>query len=42
VAENLKIDKVPKAVREDELLLNKDWPFPGEGKEVEWQHGPKK
>ena len=31
ILENLKIDKVPKATRENELLLNKDWPFPGEG-----------
>ena len=30
--ENLKVNKVPKARREKELLLNdKDWPFPGEG-----------
>ncbi len=36
--ENLKVDNVPKAQREKELLLNKDWPFPGEGAEVPWQH----
>jgi FG-GAP-like repeat/FG-GAP repeat len=41
-AENLKVDRVAKSVRENELLLNKNWPFPGEGQEVEWQHGPKK
>lgn len=30
--ENLKVNNVPKAQREKELLLdNKDWPFPGEG-----------
>ncbi len=29
--ENLKINNVPKAQREKELLLNKDWPFAGEG-----------
>ncbi len=29
--ENLKINNVPKAQREKELFLNKDWPFPGEG-----------
>ncbi len=29
--ENLKINNVPKALREKETLLNKDWPFPGEG-----------
>ena len=42
IAENLKVNKVPKTVRENELLLNKDWPFPGEAEEVQWQHGPKK
>jgi hypothetical protein len=42
IAENLKVNKVPKKVRENELLLNKDWPFPGEAEEVQWQHGPKK
>ncbi len=31
--ENLKIDKVPKAAREKELLLDKQWPFPGESTE---------
>jgi hypothetical protein len=36
--ENLKVDNVPKAVRENELLLNKNWPPPGEGDEVKWQH----
>ncbi len=29
--ENLRINKVPNADREKELLLNKQWPFPGEG-----------
>jgi hypothetical protein len=32
--ENLKIDNVPKAQREQELLLNKQWPFVGEGVET--------
>ncbi len=31
--ENLKIDRVPKAQRENELLLDKHWPFPNEGVE---------
>jgi hypothetical protein len=42
IAENLHIDNVPKDVREQQLLLNKQWPFPDEGGEVEWQHGPAK
>lgn len=42
VAENLKVDNVPKTTREQELLLDKNWPFPGEAQEVEWQHGPAK
>ncbi|HMG88326.1 MAG TPA: VCBS repeat-containing protein [Terracidiphilus sp.] len=29
--ENLKVDKVPKAQREKELLLDTKWPFPDEG-----------
>jgi hypothetical protein len=31
--ENLKVNKTPREVREKELLLNTDWPFPGEGNE---------
>ena len=42
LAENLRIDSVPKVQRENELLLDKNWPFAGEGEKVEWQHGPKK
>ncbi len=42
LAENLKVDNVPKETREQELLLDKNWPFPGEGQEVEWQHAPSK
>jgi len=38
--ENLKIDRVSKAVREKELLLNTNWPFPGEGKNVQQENGP--
>jgi hypothetical protein len=40
VLENLKIDNVPKAVREETLPLNRKWPFPGEGKEIEQEDGP--
>ncbi len=37
--ENLKINLVPKAQREKELLLQTTaWPFPGEGEQVNWQH----
>ncbi|MFL6415145.1 MAG: FG-GAP repeat domain-containing protein [Bryobacteraceae bacterium] len=32
--ENLKVDKVPPSQREKELLLDRNWPFPGEGVEV--------
>jgi hypothetical protein len=38
--ENLKVNRVPKAVREQQLLLNKDWPFPGEGTVVKQEDGP--
>jgi hypothetical protein len=41
VLENLKVDKVPKSVREEMQPLNRNWPFPGEGKEVEQEDGPK-
>ena len=30
--ENLTINKVPKEQREKEILLDKNWPFPGEGR----------
>ena len=39
--ENLKTMKVPKDVREEMQPLNRKWPFPGEGKEVEQEDGPK-
>lgn len=39
--ENLKVDRVPKEQREKEILMNKDWPFPGEGSEVPQENGPK-
>ncbi|MBV9268502.1 MAG: VCBS repeat-containing protein, partial [Acidobacteriaceae bacterium] len=42
IDENLTINKVPRTVREQEILLNKNWPFAGEGQNVEWQHGAKK
>ena len=40
VLENLKTNKVPKAVRESTQPLNRTWPFPGEGKEVPQEDGP--
>jgi hypothetical protein len=40
VFENLKIDRVSKAVREETQPFNRNWPFPGEGKEVEQEDGP--
>jgi hypothetical protein len=40
VFENLKVSNVPKAVREEMQPLNRSWPFPGEGKEVEQEDGP--
>ncbi len=40
VLENLKVNNVPKAVREEMQPLNRKWPFPGEGKEVEQEDGP--
>jgi hypothetical protein len=40
VFENLKINNVPKAVREETQPLNRQWPFPGEGKEVPQEDGP--
>jgi hypothetical protein len=40
VLENLKIDNVPKAVREDTQPLERKWPFPGEGQEVPQEDGP--
>ena len=40
VLENLKVDKVPKNVREETQPLERKWPFPGEGKEVPQEDGP--
>ena len=40
VLENLKINKASKAAREETQPLNRTWPFPGEGKEVEQEDGP--
>jgi len=37
--ENLRIDRVPKEQREKEILLNTNWPFPGEGAIVQQQNG---
>jgi hypothetical protein len=41
VLENLKVVKVPGDVRESTIELNKQWPFPGEGKEVPQEDKPK-
>jgi len=41
VFENLKVNNAPKSVREETQPLNRNWPFPGEGKEVEQEDGPK-
>ena len=40
--ENMTVNHVPKATREGQLLLNKNWPFPGEGSVVQQQDGPPK
>jgi hypothetical protein len=40
--ENLTINKVPKEQREKEILLDKNWPFPGEGPVVTQEEEPKK
>jgi hypothetical protein len=39
--ENLKINLVPKEQREREILLDRNWPFPGEGPEVPQDEEPK-
>lgn len=39
--ENLKIDKADPLAREQTIPLNRKWPFPGEGKEVEQEDNPK-
>jgi len=39
--ENLKINNVPKAQREKELLLDTNWPFPGEGPTAKQEEEPK-
>ncbi len=40
VLENLKVERVPKQVREQEQPLNRSWPFPGEGSEIPQEDGP--
>jgi hypothetical protein len=40
VFENLKVNNVPKSIREEIQPLNRKWPFPGEGKEVEQEDSP--
>jgi hypothetical protein len=39
--ENLTVNHISKAEREKEVLMNRNWPFPGEGKEVPQEDGPK-
>jgi FG-GAP-like repeat len=41
VLENLKINNVPKSVREETQPLNREWPYPGEGSEVPQEDSPK-
>ena len=38
--ENLQVDRVPKAQREKEILLDTNWPFPGEGPVVKQEDEP--
>ena len=40
--ENLKVDKVSKEQREKEILVDTNWPFPGEGAMVQQEDEPKK
>ncbi len=40
--ENLTVNRVPKAQREKEILLDRNWPFPGEGPVVQQEEEPKK
>ncbi len=40
VLENLKNNTVPKPVREETQPINRAWPFPGEGKDVQQEEGP--
>jgi hypothetical protein len=39
--ENLTVNKVPKEQRGKDLLLDRNWPFPGEGQEVQQEEAPK-
>jgi hypothetical protein len=40
--ENLKVNKVAAEVREKEILIEKNWPFEGEGPNVQQEDGPPK
>jgi FG-GAP-like repeat len=40
VLENLKVGNISKPTREAQQPLNRNWPFPGEGKEVPQEDGP--
>jgi hypothetical protein len=39
--ENLKVINVPKATREAQQPIERKWPFPGEGQEVQQENGPR-
>jgi len=39
--ENLKVSHVPKATREAQQPIERNWPFPGEGQEVQQENGPR-
>jgi len=39
--ENLSASHIPDTTRQQEIFLNKSWPFPGEGVEVEQEDGPR-
>ena len=38
--ENLTIDRISQGIRENDLILNKDWPFEGEGVTVQQEDDP--
>jgi len=40
VFENLKVSRVPKPTREMQQPIERKWPFPGEGQQVQQENGP--
>jgi hypothetical protein len=40
--ENISVDRVPKEQREKQILIETNWPFPGEGPQVPQDEEPKK